>query len=376
MSNWLDLQSVMLGKFLCACLMLFVLYQDVSTSNVTPLICSNGGTSYVDKNSTAKCLCTAGYIAPTCIDRDPCNPSPCKNHGTCTFSGTGNRARATCHCLPGFTGSNCEHEIPACDTSPCERGACLNNASSYHCVCPPAYTGQDCQTYIGYCGTGSSSCSGKDAGAVCTDADQGYTCACSNDNRYGFNCESNALSLPPGGCGDIGVPESYCVCSANGETVKVPLERPLTRSKGVKPRDFIVGLLGLLLGWGLGSALLTLYYCCCKNSVVAGATAVASVAKVEPLRPNTASSMQSESTILSNYMHPDSKTMEQPQTPVIGSTPVPSATLNGPLTPSAESMTEPSKDTNIYRATFVDDMAHKVSHRKSPLTYTSASKDW
>ncbi|RUS85380.1 hypothetical protein EGW08_006865, partial [Elysia chlorotica] len=385
--NWLMLQPAMQGKILCTCLVLFVLYQEAT--GTTPLVCSNGGTPYVDNAAVDRCLCTVGFIAPSCADPDPCIPSPCKNHGTCTITGTGKNATATCQCLPGFTDMDCGTEIYPCDASPCERGACLNNASSYHCVCPPAYTGQDCETYIGYCGTGSASCTGNDVGAVCSDDSVGYTCACSSEDFYGFNCESKALSLPPGGCGDVGDPESYCLCSANGETVKVPLERPWSRSKGVNWRDFVLGSLGLLLGWLLGTAMLTLYYCCCKNN--AGSALVGGT-KVEPIRPYTTSSVRSESTTLSNYMHQDSKPEEPSQTPqVTGPTPAPSATImqqqpSGLLTPTTitlaaftESRAESSQvkhPTNIYRAGFVDDMTHKVSHRKSSLTYMSAQNDW
>lgn len=369
--------------FTCICLIWDAHFQQRilgQSSGPTRLVCENGGTAYIDKTSTPKCLCTTGFMGSTCKDPDPCLPSPCQHHGTCTpvasTSGTG--FDASCLCLPGYSGSRCEIESPACASSPCVNGECLNNASSYHCVCPPGYEGQQCQTFIGFCGTGAASCKEKDVNAVCIEGDQGYSCQCSNGNQYGFNCESPALDLPSTGCGDLGNAESYCVCSANGEIVKVPLERPHKREKGVKSRDFILGLVGLLLGWLLGTALLIIYYCSCYNNE----TVVANNARVEPMRPNTASSMQSESTTLSQYMHSDTKPIlptQAPSTAVAGlsqaaTMPQPSSTLQ-PIAESA-SLSEPIKNTNIYRASFVDDMAHKVSHRKSPLTYSSADKDW
>ncbi|GFR96863.1 hypothetical protein ElyMa_004462200 [Elysia marginata] len=87
--------------------------------------------------------------------------------------------------------------------------------------------------------------------------------------------------------------------------------------------------------------------------------------------------MQSESTTLSNYMHPDSKSVEPPLTPTVPPAMAFLQPSHTSMPPIPESPTaEPSRNTNIYRASFVDDMAHKVSHRKSPLTYSSASKDW
>lgn len=68
--------------------------------------------------------------------------SSCFNGGTCvdginTF---------TCLCLPGFTGSYCQHDINECDSKPClNGGTCQDSYGAYKCTCPHGYTGLNCQ---------------------------------------------------------------------------------------------------------------------------------------------------------------------------------------------------------------------------------------
>lgn len=52
----------------------------------------------------------------------------------------------TCVCLPGFTGSYCEHNINECDSKPClNGGTCQDSYGTYKCTCPQGYTGLNCQ---------------------------------------------------------------------------------------------------------------------------------------------------------------------------------------------------------------------------------------
>jgi len=51
------------------------------------------------------------------------NYRPCRNGATCSNSGRGSY---TCHCLPGFTGANCETIADDCTHVPCQNGGtCL-----------------------------------------------------------------------------------------------------------------------------------------------------------------------------------------------------------------------------------------------------------
>ncbi|MCP3686111.1 MAG: hypothetical protein GY861_25980 [bacterium] len=49
-----------------------------------------------------------------------CDPSPCKNGGTCNISNN----KVVCSCTSDWTGDTCETEIPIpnCDPSPCKNG--------------------------------------------------------------------------------------------------------------------------------------------------------------------------------------------------------------------------------------------------------------
>lgn len=59
----------------------------------------------------------------------------------------------TCVCLPGFTGSYCEHNINECDSKPClNGGTCQDSYGTYKCTCPQGYTGLNCQVRAAWVG--------------------------------------------------------------------------------------------------------------------------------------------------------------------------------------------------------------------------------
>ncbi|XP_053955149.1 cubilin homolog [Anastrepha ludens] len=66
--------------------------------------CQNNATCEMLGRGT-RCICTRGFMGPTCDQADACHSKPCLNGGTCTLL-TSNKYR--CACPRGTTGSNCE----------------------------------------------------------------------------------------------------------------------------------------------------------------------------------------------------------------------------------------------------------------------------
>jgi len=137
--------------------------------------CTNTPGSY-------SCSCPAGYSfnGTTCVDSDPCNPTPCGANSSCTFRGT----TVDCACLPGYTGR--PPLVPCADVNECATtgrcgtvtgAVCTNTPGSYTCTCPAGYaapvTGGSCTDVnecVGtpdVCGTGT-----------CTNTAGGYACTC------------------------------------------------------------------------------------------------------------------------------------------------------------------------------------------------------
>ncbi|XP_041987673.1 basement membrane-specific heparan sulfate proteoglycan core protein-like isoform X2 [Aricia agestis] len=78
--------------------------------------CRNNG--YCTNPDASACICQPGFTGTYCESRlplsnimrpprDPCNPSPCRNGGTCKME-RGTRLNYTCDCPLGYSGANCQ----------------------------------------------------------------------------------------------------------------------------------------------------------------------------------------------------------------------------------------------------------------------------
>ena len=58
-------------------------------------------------------------------------------------------ADATCACLMGFEGADCEVNVDECASAPCVNGgACVDVVAGYVCNCVPGYQGKDTLKYL------------------------------------------------------------------------------------------------------------------------------------------------------------------------------------------------------------------------------------
>ena len=75
-----------------------------------------------------------------CEEIDICQEKdPCQNNSTCSRVSPG---ETSCQCLPGFTGSLCQHNINDCASDPCGHGQCTDLVNGYSCDCEPGYDGK------------------------------------------------------------------------------------------------------------------------------------------------------------------------------------------------------------------------------------------
>uniref|UniRef100_A0A8C3VDI5 Nidogen 2 n=1 Tax=Catharus ustulatus TaxID=91951 RepID=A0A8C3VDI5_CATUS len=101
-----------------------------------------------------RCECRSGYQpagdGQACVDpceagRHPCAPG---DRARCLSRGDG---RATCECLPGYTGDGIHcSDVDECAESPCHPAAiCYNTPGSFSCRCRPGYAGDGFQCTYG-----------------------------------------------------------------------------------------------------------------------------------------------------------------------------------------------------------------------------------
>ncbi|XP_022111942.1 uncharacterized protein LOC110991088 isoform X10 [Acanthaster planci] len=127
--------------------------------------------------------------------RDPCSPTnPCQNEGKCRRDGA---SSYSCECKDGYTGTNCETEIPdPCSSEPCLNGGTCERGlgGSYRCGCPPGYSGFNCDIEP------EDPCESDPCGnnGMCErNGEFSYMCTCTN-GYSGFNCEIEPVKPPSG----------------------------------------------------------------------------------------------------------------------------------------------------------------------------------
>ncbi|XP_054718387.1 neurogenic locus notch homolog protein 1-like isoform X2 [Uloborus diversus] len=145
----------------------------------------NGECAWDSKTSDTKCNCLNGFRGIKC-DKDPCTGVDCGKNGKCAFDKNANAVK--CECKMGWAGNKCETEMEKCDPSPCKNGGtCWKTDSDLVCSCTQYFTGKYCEKNIWCENYGEKIC----GGIPCyfnTQTEVGY-CSCESDDSY-FDRES------------------------------------------------------------------------------------------------------------------------------------------------------------------------------------------
>ena len=89
--------------------------------------------------------------------------------------------------LQGFTGTNCQSKVSACDDRPCINGKCLDRDGGYFCQCPQGWSGRRCENIIDWCK--ESPCQH----GICSQHGASYHCDCQT-GWTGRVCDVKAVS--------------------------------------------------------------------------------------------------------------------------------------------------------------------------------------
>uniref|UniRef100_A0A1I8G1R2 Delta-like protein n=1 Tax=Macrostomum lignano TaxID=282301 RepID=A0A1I8G1R2_9PLAT len=236
-----------------------------------PNRCQNGAVC-IDGFRNYTCNCYDGFSGPDCsVDYEDCTPHLCKNEGRCLeisnqkyyglagypppFNGTFNYSMAAgyiCWCPSGAYGTHCEINPndcldPATNRSVCvHASSCTDGLASFTCHCLPGYEGSNCSREIDECRSLPPPCP---SGATCIDRLADFECANCPAGLGGRKCSvsltgcdsnwcQNGATCQPILLQEFPTPlhDYRCVCS---------LERSFTgRNCSVQLPDFAFGLDG------------------------------------------------------------------------------------------------------------------------------------
>uniref|UniRef100_A0A1I8G109 Delta-like protein n=2 Tax=Macrostomum lignano TaxID=282301 RepID=A0A1I8G109_9PLAT len=239
--------------------------------NCMPNRCQNGA-ACIDGFRNYTCNCYDGFSGPDCsLDYEDCTPHLCKNEGRCLeisnqkyyglagypppFNGTFNYSMAAgyiCWCPSGAYGTHCEINPndcldPATNRSVCvHASSCTDGLASFTCHCLPGYEGSNCSREIDECRSLPPPCPSR---ATCIDRLADFECANCPAGLGGRKCSvsltgcdsnwcQNGATCQPILLQEFPTPlhDYRCVCS---------LERSFTgRNCSVQLPDFAFGLDG------------------------------------------------------------------------------------------------------------------------------------
>ncbi|XP_033106842.1 fibropellin-1-like [Anneissia japonica] len=172
-------------SFTCTCLSGFTGSTCSTTGFCSTQPCQNSGQCLEGSNSYF-CLCPTQFKGQQCQFQDLCLNNYCQNGGTCALDTT--NGQASCTCLPGYIGDQCETYSPNvdhCSSNPCVNGVCASDQLGFTCTCSTYFTGDRCQTYQpDPCAM--NACSN---GGTCRVDGTSYKCDCT-ELYSGFYCQT------------------------------------------------------------------------------------------------------------------------------------------------------------------------------------------